>query len=105
MVAKTQNKATFAQVIKINERLAQVIEKHVDGTCSYREGSDDTVAAELGIVSRASVAEVRKQVYGMLRPSYEQNSSNHNIALLLKLRDQFNMLVERIGEADLKIND
>lgn len=58
---------TFAQRLKIHERLKQMATSDGNGTCTYKEGfSDDVVAKEFGF-SRSNVAGVRRETLGDIR--------------------------------------
>ena len=69
----SRHNASFKDQMKIHDFLTGVIEKNADGTVSYKGSmSDEAVRAQLerefsSPLSAASVAHVRKQMFGILR--------------------------------------
>jgi hypothetical protein len=64
---KTNDRATAAEIIKINARLTEVCEKLDGGMCAYKAGFTDAGLAEEIGVSKASVANIRQMMFGKLR--------------------------------------
>jgi hypothetical protein len=62
-----RRQATRPEVIRIYERLKDMVKKEEGGFCAYPEGcSDQTVARDLG-VSNGAVIGIRQEMFGKLR--------------------------------------
>ncbi len=65
---KTTDRASRVEIVAINKRLEETVTKLEDGLCVYAEGvSDQTIADELKVGVR-SVAGLRVDLFGKLKP-------------------------------------
>lgn len=80
---KIVKKASRTEVIKVNDRLKEVITILEGGLCVYKENhSDETVAEEIKCTA-ASVAGIRRELFGKLVSA--RTGSDHYSAEIIKM--------------------
>lgn len=94
-MAKGFKKASRAEIIKVNDRLKEVVDVLETGLCVYKDNhSDESVAKEIGCTA-ASVAGVRKELFGNLVAKRSSDRIEEVIKLTENLTKSFYELKDR----------